>query len=54
VRRHLQYEGLQKLHERYFTTYLVGADGKLVARWPTKVKPEDPRIVAAIESALPS
>jgi glutathione peroxidase len=37
-----------------FTKYLVGADGKLIARWPTKVKPDDPKIVAAIESALPS
>ena len=37
-----------------FTKYLVGADGQLIARWPTKVKPEDPKIVAAIEAALPS
>jgi glutathione peroxidase len=37
-----------------FTKYLVGADGKLIARFPTKVTPEDPQIVAAIESALPS
>ena len=36
-----------------FTKYLVGADGKLIARWPTKVTPEDPKIVAAIEQALP-
>ena len=36
-----------------FTKYLVGADGKLIARWATKVKPEDPEIVAAIEAALP-
>ncbi|MFZ0042589.1 MAG: glutathione peroxidase [Solirubrobacteraceae bacterium] len=36
-----------------FTKYLVGADGRLIARWPTKVKPEDPQIVAAIEAALP-
>jgi glutathione peroxidase-family protein len=36
-----------------FTKYLIGADGKLIARWPTKVKPDDPKIVAAIESALP-
>jgi glutathione peroxidase-family protein len=36
-----------------FTKYLVGPDGKLIARWPTKVKPEDPKIVAAIEAALP-
>jgi glutathione peroxidase len=37
-----------------FTKYLVGADGKLIARWPTKVKPDDPKIIAAIESALPN
>jgi len=36
-----------------FTKYLVGADGQLIARWPTKVTPGDPKIVAAIESALP-
>jgi glutathione peroxidase len=36
-----------------FTKYLVGADGKLIARWATKVKPEDPKIAAAIEAALP-
>jgi glutathione peroxidase len=36
-----------------FTKYLVGADGKLIARWATKVKPEDPKIIAAIEAALP-
>jgi glutathione peroxidase len=36
-----------------FTKYLVGADGKLIARWATKVKPEDAAIVQAIESALP-
>ena len=37
-----------------FTKYLVGADGKLIAHWPTKVKPEDPQITAAIEKALPA
>ncbi len=36
-----------------FTKYLVGSDGKLVARWATKVKPDDPTIVEAIEAALP-
>ena len=35
-----------------FTKYLVGADGKLIARWSTKTKPEDPQIARAIESAL--
>jgi glutathione peroxidase len=37
-----------------FTKYLVGGDGRLVARWPTKTRPEDPRIIAAIETALPA
>ena len=37
-----------------FTKYLVGSDGKLISRWPTKVTPEDPKIIAAIESALPA
>jgi glutathione peroxidase len=36
-----------------FTKYLIGPDGRLIARWPTKVTPEDPEIVAAIEAALP-
>jgi glutathione peroxidase len=36
-----------------FTKYLVGADGTLIARWATKVKPENRKIIAAIEAALP-
>jgi len=36
-----------------FAKYLVGADGRLIARWATKVVPEDPQIVGAVESALP-
>ncbi|MGO9958422.1 MAG: glutathione peroxidase [Solirubrobacteraceae bacterium] len=36
-----------------FTKYLVGADGRLIGRWSSKVKPEDPKIVQAIEAALP-
>jgi glutathione peroxidase len=35
-----------------FTKYLVGADGLLIERWATKVEPEDPQIIAAIEAAL--
>jgi glutathione peroxidase len=35
-----------------FTKYLVGADGRLIARWPTKTKPEDPRIISAVEAVL--
>ena len=37
-----------------FTKYLVGADGRLVSRWGTKVKPKDASIAAAIEAALPA
>jgi glutathione peroxidase len=37
-----------------FTKYLVGADGHLIKRWATKVKPEDLQIVRAIEEALPA
>lgn len=35
-----------------FTKYLVSSDGRLIARWATKVKPEDEKIVGAIEAAL--
>ena len=35
-----------------FSKYLVGADGKLIKRWATKVEPKDPDIIAAIEAAL--
>jgi glutathione peroxidase len=37
-----------------FTKYLVGADGKLVARWATKVTPDDPDLVAKVEASLPA
>ena len=37
-----------------FTKYLVGADGKLIARWPTKVTPDDPDLVAKVEASLPA
>ena len=37
-----------------FTKYLIGPDGHLIARWPTKVAPDDPQIIAALEAALPS
>ena len=36
-----------------FSKYLVDADGKLVKRWATKVTPEDPDVVSAIEAQLP-
>lgn len=37
-----------------FTKYLVGGDGRLIARWATKVKPDDPDLVAKVEAALPA
>jgi glutathione peroxidase-family protein len=37
-----------------FTKYLIDADGHLIARWPSKVTPDDPRIAEAIEAALPA
>ena len=37
-----------------FTKYLVGADGRLIARWSSKTPPEDPEIVEAIEAVLPA
>ncbi|MGH2891006.1 MAG: glutathione peroxidase [Solirubrobacteraceae bacterium] len=37
-----------------FTKYLVGADGRLIERFATKVNPEDQRVVSAIEAALTS
>jgi glutathione peroxidase len=35
-----------------FTKLLIGRDGKVVARFPAKVKPEDSKVIAAIEAAL--
>jgi glutathione peroxidase len=35
-----------------FSKYLVGKDGAVVAFYPSKVTPEDPGLVAAIEAAL--
>lgn len=35
-----------------FEKFLVGRDGKLLARFPSKVAPEDPEFVAALERAL--
>ena len=37
-----------------FTKYLIDGDGRLIGRWPSKVTPEDPKIVDAIEGALPA
>lgn len=35
-----------------FGKYLIGSDGRLLQYWRSQVKPEDPKLVAAIERAL--
>jgi len=35
-----------------FTKFVIGRDGKIVARFDSKVKPDSPEITAAIEAAL--
>lgn len=35
-----------------FTKYLVDGHGRLIKRWSTKVAPEDPQILEAVEQAL--
>ncbi|MCM2336891.1 MAG: glutathione peroxidase, partial [Pseudomonas sp.] len=35
-----------------FHKYLIGRDGKLVATWGSRTKPDDAQVVAAIEKAL--
>lgn len=35
-----------------FHKYLVGRDGRLIASFGTRIKPDDPAVVAAIERAL--
>lgn len=35
-----------------FTKFLIGRDGSVVGRWPSKVEPEDPALTAAITAAL--
>jgi glutathione peroxidase len=35
-----------------FTKFLIGRDGKIVARFDTKVKPDSPEVTKAIEAAL--
>jgi glutathione peroxidase len=35
-----------------FHKYLIGRDGKVVGQFPSKIKPDDPTLVAAIEKAL--
>jgi glutathione peroxidase len=35
-----------------FTKFLIGRDGKIVARFDSKVKPDSPEVTAALETAL--
>lgn len=35
-----------------FAKFLVGPDGKVIARFDPRTKPEDPKLVAALEAAL--
>ncbi|MGI9106410.1 MAG: glutathione peroxidase [Pyrinomonadaceae bacterium] len=35
-----------------FNKFLIGKDGKIIARFDSKDKPEDPQVTAAIEQAL--
>ena len=35
-----------------FTKFLIGKDGAIVARFESQVKPDDPKVTAAIEKAL--
>jgi len=35
-----------------FHKYLVARDGRVVGQWPSKVRPDDPALVAAIEREL--
>lgn len=35
-----------------FEKFLVGRDGGVIARFPSKIAPEDPTLIAAIEAAL--
>ena len=36
-----------------FEKFLVGPDGAILGRFRPRMDPEDPRLVAAIEAALP-
>ena len=35
-----------------FHKYLIGRDGKVLANFPSKVRPDDPQLIDAIERAL--
>lgn len=35
-----------------FTKYLIGKDGKILARYPSEVDPSSPQLLKAVEEAL--
>ncbi len=35
-----------------FTKFVIGKDGKIAARFPSQVTPEDPKLIGAVETAL--
>lgn len=35
-----------------FHKYLIGRDGRLIAQYPSNVRPDDPELLAAVEAAL--
>jgi glutathione peroxidase len=46
-------EALRGEIEWNFTKFLIGPDGKVVARFNTKVEPMAPEVIAAVEKVLP-
>jgi glutathione peroxidase len=57
--RHALYEALAGKNSafsariwRNFTKFLIGRDGKILGRFGTRVKPDSPKLVQAVESAL--
>lgn len=46
-------DGVRGDIEWNFTKFLIGPDGKVIARFNTKVDPMAPEVIAAVEKALP-
>jgi glutathione peroxidase len=46
-------EGIRGPVRWNFTKFLVGADGRVIARFESGVAPDSPELIAAIEAALP-
>ena len=57
--RHALYEALAGKNSAFsariwwnFTKFIIGRDGKILGRFGTRVKPDSPKLVQAVESAL--